>query len=144
MIRIFKHLIAVGLVSVSLTACAGAPKSQTVALDDLPMFGAMPKDIDQRLQNASAHPLGHKENPVRVYMPEGEYAYLERLRCQNGTMPAFERIGNFGIGPFGHIIDGYDVKCPGSEPAQSTIFMDMYFPEYIETKAPPGFTLAAD
>ena len=34
---------------------------------------------------AEAHPLGSLENPVRVGGPDGERAYLARLRCTNGS-----------------------------------------------------------
>ena len=34
---------------------------------------------------ADAHPLGTLENPVRVGGPDGERAYLARLRCADGT-----------------------------------------------------------
>lgn len=67
--------------------------------------------------------------------------YLRRLRCENGQRPAFERSGSAGLGPFDHIIDDYVVTCAGSKPAESHIFMDMYFPNYVETRAPEGFTI---
>src|SRR5262249_7671707 len=41
-----------------------------------------------------AQPLGSKGNPVRTYQPPGEQAYLQRLRCPDGSTPAFERQGN--------------------------------------------------
>ena len=34
---------------------------------------------------ADAHPLGTLENPVRVGGPDGERAYLARLRCADGA-----------------------------------------------------------
>ena len=39
---------------------------------------------------ADAHPLGTLENPIRVGGPQGERAYLARLRCADGAAP---RIG---------------------------------------------------
>jgi hypothetical protein len=53
--------------------------------------------------------------------------------------PEFSRIGSFGIGPYGHILDGYRVKCEVSD--EVTVFMDMYFPDYVEKDAVPGFTI---
>ena len=32
-------------------------------------------------------------------MPQGQHAYLRRLRCGDGQAPQFGRIGNFGLGP---------------------------------------------
>lgn len=98
--------------------------------------------LDSRIETAAAFPLGSRENPVRVDMPAGQRAYLDRLRCSNGKKPAYERVGNFGVGVFGSIIDGYQVVCPGKgEPKESMIFMDMYHPDHLETAPVPGFTI---
>jgi hypothetical protein len=70
--------------------------------------------------------------------------YLATLRCANGQPPQFNRIGNYGIGVFGNIIDGYDVRCEGSEPAKTTVFMDMYHAGHVETRPVPGFTIGAN
>ena len=40
---------------------------------------------------AEAHPLGTADNPVRVGGPDGEHAYLARLRCADGAAPADRR-----------------------------------------------------
>jgi len=98
--------------------------------------------LEAAISRASGHPLGSKENPVRVSMPQGQHAYLRRLRCPDDRAPTFERVGNFGPGVFGSIIDGYRVTCGGeAEPAEHLIYMDMYHPDHIETAPPPGFTL---
>jgi hypothetical protein len=91
----------------------------------------------------AAHPLGTRENPVKANMPPGERAYLDRLRCADGKAPAYSRVGSFGDSPYGNIMDGYEVICQGSEPATSLIFIDMYFPGHVETRAVPGFTIVA-
>lgn len=133
----FKAML-MGAALLSLSACATASNDVD---DAMSLFGQPPKDLEARLKKAEAHPLGSKENPVRVNMPAGEHMYLRRLRCKNGAPPVYFRVGSFGEGVFGNIIDGYDVKCEGSEPAQSMIYMDMYFPAHNETQAVPGFTL---
>ena len=97
--------------------------------------------LETRIAEALKHPLGTKENPVRVDMPPGQRAYLSRLRCSDGKAPQFGRVGNFGPGIYNSIIDGYDVRCLTGTPAQSMIYMDMYHPEHNETAAPPGFTI---
>lgn len=100
--------------------------------------------LEAAIRTASGHPLGSRENPVRVNRPEGQWAYLGRLRCTDGAPPAYERVGNFGPGVFGSIIDGYQVVCGGEAgPREALIYMDMYHPDYVETSAPPGFTLKA-
>lgn len=94
-------------------------------------------------QEASAYPLGNRENPIRAHMPEGQRAYLQRLRCNNGRAPSFHRTGNLGMGIYGNIIDNYEVVCPGSGGGRHMLIMDMYHPDHIETAAPPGFNIVA-
>lgn len=106
------------------------------------MFGGVPAAQSNRVAaSLSAHPFGSAENPVRAHMPPGQRAYLSRLRCANDHAPQFERIGSFGVGPYGKVIDGYEVLCPGSSPASSTIYIDMYHPGHHETRAPAGFKI---
>jgi hypothetical protein len=83
--------------------------------------------------------LGTKTNPVRCEGPRGERQYLSRLRCPDGERPGFSRIGSFGVGPYGNILDGYRVKCAGRD--EATVFMDMYHGGYVEKEAVPGFTI---
>ena len=111
-------------------------------LADLPGGGRFKgMQLEAAISKASIQPLGSKENPVRVSMPQGQQSYLRRLRCSDDKPPKFDRVGNFGPGVFGSIIDGYRVTCGGdAEPAESLIYMDMYHPDHVETAAPPGFT----
>ena len=96
--------------------------------------------LEAAIRKAAGYDLGSRENPVRVSMPKGQHAYLRRLRCADNATPTFERIGSFGPGVFGSIIDGYRVLCAGgAEPGERTIYMDMYHPDHVETAAPPGF-----
>lgn len=84
------------------------------------------------------HPLGSERNPVKVKMPQGERAYLDRLRCPDGSAPAYERRGSGGPARDGDIIDFYTVTCPGAEPV--TVVMDMYHRDR-EDRPVPGFTI---
>lgn len=86
----------------------------------------------------NAVPLGSKGNPVRVYRPTGQRVYLSRLACADGSTPQFQRVGSFGVGVYGTIIDGYDVDCAGKK---QLVYMDMYHPDYIERRPVPGFTI---
>lgn len=72
-------------------------------------------------------------------MPGGQRAYMERLKCSDGTRPKFTRVGSFGKGPHGNILDGYDVKCGAGEPVR--VYMDMYHPGHVEKEAVPGFMI---
>ena len=82
--------------------------------------------------------LGTKGNPVRCSGPPGERAYLNRLRCSDGKAPKYHRIGSYGLGPYGNILDGYNVKCEEKDPV--TVFMDMYH-DHVEKEPVPGFTI---
>ncbi|MBX7532753.1 hypothetical protein K3165_07450 [Qipengyuania sp. 1XM1-15A] len=95
--------------------------------------------LDKALAEASQYPLGSLENPVRASMPQGQRAYLSRLRCEDLSRPEFTRAGNVGLGPFGNIVDAYIVTCNGSEPAERTIHMDMYHSGYVESEAVDGY-----
>ncbi|NJC35209.1 hypothetical protein GGR88_002723 [Sphingomonas jejuensis] len=90
-----------------------------------------------------ASPLGTDLAPVKAEMPQGQHAYLNRLRCADGRAPRWNRRHNIGPGRDGHIIDLYDVDCGGAAPGQVEIRMDMYHPGHIETRAVAGFTLTA-
>ena len=95
--------------------------------------------LDAALADAAEHPLGSSENPVRASMPAGQRAYLNRLRCADGSAPSYNRVGNFGEGVYGNIVDGYQVTCPGKEPQM--VVMDMYHSGYVENRPVPGFTI---
>ena len=85
--------------------------------------------------------LGSKTNPVRCSGPPGERAYLNRLRCSDEKAPKYHRIGSYGLGPYGNIIDGYNVKCEDKDAV--TVFMDMYH-DHVEKEPVPGFTIVND
>lgn len=96
-------------------------------------------ELDKRLADAAAYPLGSKENPVRAQGPAGQRAYLSRLRCADLKPPAFNRAGSAGMSPYGNIVDVYVVTCAGSEPARSEIYIDMYHSGHVEERAVPGY-----
>ncbi len=82
--------------------------------------------------------LGTLENPVRVNMPTGERAYLDRLRCADGSAPEYDRQGSGGPARDGHIVDFYEVTCSGQRPV--IVIMDMYH-NRTESLPVPGFTI---
>jgi hypothetical protein len=102
------------------------------------MFGQTER---QNIDEAAilSKPLGSRTNPVRAFMPEGQHEYLSRLRCADRKRPKFSRTGSYGPGPWGSIIDGYEVSC--KDGFSVLIFMDMYHPDYRETQAVEGFTI---
>jgi hypothetical protein len=100
-------------------------------------------DLAAAIAAAAAHPLGSRENPVRVGGPDGERAYIARLRCGDGSTPRVGPRGSMGEGAFGSIVDGYPLDCGAASPGRTTLVMDMYHEEHRETRAPDGFTLVS-
>ena len=141
----------IGLALVALMATAGCATEPEPAMGSnlfAFMGGVSAAESDRIAATLAAHPLGSQKNPVRAHMPPGQREYLSRLRCADGRAPTVGRIGSMGAGPYGSIVDAYAVICTGSSPAESTVYMDMYHPAHVETKAvpnplPPGSVTAA-
>jgi hypothetical protein len=119
--------------------------SCAVAADDLSdIFGGgvlKGEKLKKAIEEADKHPLGSEDNPVRVNMPSGQRAYLSRLRCENGKKPKFERGGSTGEGPFGAIVDVYNVDCGKAAPGNVSVYLDMYHPDHVERRTISGFTI---
>ncbi|MES2445298.1 MAG: hypothetical protein V4574_20930 [Pseudomonadota bacterium] len=140
--RKFMTMLVVAGATLLVVPAAQAQKVPNRARDmmkELNAGGLDGKALDAAIKRAEAHPLGSEKNPVRENMPEGEYAYLGRLRCADGASPKVEREGNVGEGVYRNIVDLFDVTCPGQ--AAVKIYMDMYH-DGPETRPVPGFTLA--
>jgi hypothetical protein len=101
-------------------------------------------DLRAAIEAAQAHPLGTARNPVRVGGPEGERAYIARLRCADGSAPRVGQRGSAGIGAFGSIVDVYPLDCGSAAPGRFDIVMDMYHAEHRETRAPSGFAIVPE
>jgi hypothetical protein len=98
--------------------------------------------LEAAVAAAAAFPLGSLQNPVRVGGPEGELAYLARLRCADGKAPKVGPKRPGGIGAFGTVVETFALDCGAASPGRVDIVMDMYFEEHVERSAPAGFTLA--
>ncbi|WP_194757196.1 hypothetical protein [Aliidiomarina indica] len=104
------------------------------------MAGAQGEITPELLAVIEQYPLGSFENPVRAYMPRGQQEYLSRLRCRDGSRVSFRRTGNVGDGPYGSIVDVYQVACFVDNELEVTgIYMDMYHKDYVELRAVPNF-----
>lgn len=122
-----------------LAAVATAAVAMTPAAQAQSLFGGLEgKKLAAAIKKAEAHPLGSEKNPVRVSMPEGERAYLARLRCADGSRPTLMSRSSTGAGPYGNILDLYPVVCSGKEAVE--VYMDMYHGE-AETRPVPGFSI---
>jgi hypothetical protein len=121
--------------AVAAVALIGVQPAQAQYFD-----GLKGRKLRTAIAAAQAHPLGSQENPVRARGPEGERAYLARLRCTDGDAPAFARVGSTGFGPYHNILDLYTVQCAGAAPLP--VYLDMYH-RHVEPAALPGFTIVA-
>ncbi|HEY0147555.1 MAG TPA: hypothetical protein VGB70_00980 [Allosphingosinicella sp.] len=130
---------------IALASLAAAPAvAQTKPNEAREMMENMgiapsPADLKKAIAAAQKYPLGSKLNPVRENMPQGQRAYLARLRCADAQAPFSERLGNIGAGAFGFTVDHFKVTCPGRAPVD--VFMDLYH-DGPETRPVPGFTMA--
>ena len=107
-------------------------------------FGPPPEEVARLVERARDLPLGTARNPVRVNMPAGEHAYIARLRCADGNRPRVGQRSNDGVGAFGTIVDVWPLDCGDAAPGRFNLFLDMYHPDHVETRAPEGFTLIPD
>ena len=141
----WKPLIAfAALATLAAAMPAAAEHKPNKARDTMRELGVKAptgKKLQKKIAEAEKHPLGSLKNPIRENMPEGQRAYLARLRCPDGQTPAATRRGNVGAGVYGSIIDLYDVTCPGAKPVE--VHMDMYH-DGPENRPVPGFTIVAD
>jgi hypothetical protein len=104
------------------------------------MNPASPEEEEaQLIAAAGPHPLGSLANPIRVAGPQGERAYLARLRCADGTPARIGARSEAGVGPYGSVDGAYEVSCGAGS---ARLVFDMYQEEHAETRAPAGFTLA--
>ncbi|HEY0043348.1 MAG TPA: hypothetical protein VGB62_02255 [Allosphingosinicella sp.] len=103
--------------------------------------GTVDAEVESQAAAAAANPLGTLANPVRVGGPEGERAYLARLRCASGASPKIGARTASGIGPYGSVTAAYALDC-GAVGGASSVVLDMYHEEHVETRAPAGFTFA--
>lgn len=139
-----KLLVVLGLGFAAAALPAAAQQRPNEARDMMREMGLKTlsgKKLAKAVAKAERSPLGSKANPIRENMPQGEIAYLRRLRCSGGEAPAFERKGSVGLGVYGNIVDLYSVTCPGA--AAVDVYMDMYH-DGPENRPVPGFTMASD
>ncbi|MDB5699386.1 MAG: hypothetical protein JWN69_2190 [Alphaproteobacteria bacterium] len=104
-------------------------------------IGTSDEELDREIAAADRHPLGSRDNPIRVGGPEGERAYLARLRCADGSPPAVGARTAAGIGAFGSIVASYLVDCGIGGAVKAELVMDMYHEGHVENRAPPGFAI---
>jgi hypothetical protein len=103
--------------------------------------GSSDAEIARAEAAAAAFPLGSLQNPVRVGGPEGERAYVARLRCADGRPPRSGIPRHGGADSYGSLADLVPLDCGATAPGRTEIAVDLYFEEHREDRAPQGFTL---
>jgi hypothetical protein len=139
-----RHLLLPFLMLASAPAVAQPPRAQSPAPRDvLAQVGQGNSDaaLAEAITAARAHPLGTLANPVRVAGPEGERAYLARLRCADGRAPAVGARTPAGIGAYGSLVEAYVLDCGAAAPGKTSLVMDRYHEENPEAQAPAGFRI---
>jgi hypothetical protein len=104
--------------------------------------GSSDVEVAQELAAAANYPVGTLQNPVRVVGPDGERAYLARLRCGDGSLPRIGAQRPGGSDAFGNVADLAPADCGGATPAHADIHIDIYQEEHVLEAAPAGFQLA--
>lgn len=140
-------LICTGAVVASPASAQQKPKlGQRTATPEQSMAGigqgSSDAEVDQELAAAANFPVGTLRNPVRVVGPEGERAYLARLRCADGSVPRIGAQRPGGTDVFGNVADVAPVDCGAAAPAHADIAIDIYQEEHVLEAAPAGFQLA--
>ena len=138
--RLISLLLLLGL---SAPALADPPlgartRAPETHLRDLPL-GPGQDDMAAAVAAAERNPLGSPANPIRVGGPEGERAYLARLRCPAGAAPQIGPRTDGGIDAYGTVSDRYEVRCAAE---RFTLVFDPYNEEHVEDRAPSGLTIA--
>jgi len=138
MMKFSKIIVAAAALSVMATPAAARDPLEALLAGESHLQG---EKLEKAIEKAAEHPFGSNENPVRAHKPQGQRAYLSRLRCPDGSPLQFRRQGNVGIGPYQNIVDKYQTRCNSDDNTIGVIFMDMYHKGYVESEAVPGFTI---
>lgn len=129
------------ILAMLLAGCAANHPSEDAGIEAL-LLGKAPRDqlTPEEAARIAQSPLGSANNPVRTEGPPGQRAYLMRLRCSDGRAPKFEREGSAGLSPHGSMMDVYRVVCESTSESHA-IYMDMYHPGHVESRAVAGFSI---
>src|SRR4051812_25012871 len=97
---IMRRLVFSFVIAALATPAAAAPKigQRTAAPGQVAPARLDPEaEIRDAIAAADAQPLGSLDNPVRAAGPDGERAYLARLRCADGKIPDIIPLGRGGV-----------------------------------------------
>lgn len=87
------------------------------------------------LKEIAKHTLGTAGHPVRVAGMSGVNAYAALLACPNGGQAFAQRDQSTGMGPFGFMVDRYDIGCLAQGITEFyAVHMDIYHPDVSDEK----------
>ncbi len=124
-----KILPLLPLILLTFASLSTVSRGVTAPPEQPPVVEA-PKGVNPKLTSTDPDYGYTKEKPVKVGGktgddgPAAERAYFSSLRDEAGKPLTFHRIGSFGAGPDGNILDGYE--CTTSTGRKLTIYIDMY------------------
>jgi hypothetical protein len=132
--------IRILLLSILISGCATTQSPKDKECGAAEMLSGI-SCIEPNLDEISKHPLGSYDNPIRADGPRGQREYLSKLICPNGEpIQNYDRSGSVGIGPYGFMLDHYNVNCEqATELTKAGVYMDMYHKGYKEAKVSNGF-----
>jgi len=131
-----KHLFSI-LIIISLVGCVANQQN----IDDCEIPELSGKScVEPDYEKISEHPFGTSgNNPVRVDGPKGQRDYLARLICPDDrAVMSFSRAGSVGVGPYGFMMDLYNIECLDKT---YSVYLDMYHPNHIENEPIDGFSI---
>lgn len=87
-----------------------------------------PAGVDPKLTSSDPEYGYSREKPIKVgprsLGSAAQSAYLRTLRDEAGEPVKFKRAGSFGTGPYGNVLDGFEVKT--STGRTFLLYIDMY------------------
>jgi hypothetical protein len=129
---ILSSLLVLHLCIASIAQTAASSKTATTEAKP-------PAGVDPKLTSTDPEYGYSDKKPIKVGSVPDERVYLSMLLDEAGKPVTFRRLGSFGAGPDGHILDGYEVQT--STGRTVTLFIDMYHSKSDPKKqlAPKGF-----
>jgi hypothetical protein len=131
-------------VVIFLASAATVPAQTTAPTKPAPAEAKPPEGVDPKLTSTDPEYGYSTMKPIKVGSsdeyggPAAERAYFNTLRDETGKPVKFQRLGSYGAGPDGNILDGYEVQT--STGRTITLYIDMYHPKSDPKKqlAPKG------
>lgn len=97
-----------------------------------------PAGVDPKLSSDDPEYGYSREKPIKVgprsLGSAAQGTYLRTLRDEAGEPVKFKRVGSFGTGPYGNVLDGFEVTT--STGRKVLLYIDMYHEDSDPRKQP--------